>query len=206
MTESPPRSIRALMLVALQTKDTNTLPMLTLTAQRLLQASPVLMPGETEPRALHKDTLVGPDVQFTNIGVPSLEKFARVMYKLAVAADTSVESPPTNLSHTLFGRSFVTEARCRDLHAHAVAEARRLDRGPMVIMPPLLVRSEVDAVYRTGHCDLFLVCHHTGPVIPLVHQRQVVACGEHLWNLYLAHSMEYLNATNAARLLGAITC
>lgn len=201
MTDTPHLSLRTLMLSVLQTDDMNTLQLeeLTLAAKRLLH--PVPVPTVVGQRALHDDTLVSPLVQLANVGVASVEEFADTMCQLAIATDAiETHTAPQPFKDTLFSRSFVSETLGQQLHTHVVAKALRLVTGSMLLLPPLLLRADADAVYQ-HHPDLLVVCLRSGPVIPFVRHGKVADCRVTLQNLYGTTSCAYVSAASMTHLL-----
>lgn len=140
----------------------------------------------------HEGIMVSAKNQFINADVGNLRDFAAIIYEKAIITDETKDNP--SFEKSLFTKSFKDLKIAKGFHSFALTVAKQNGIKSAVILPPLILRSEDDVVFR--FTNLMIICHKSGPIIPLVEQTKVKDSQEVISRLYNLHSTIFVNAEN----------
>jgi hypothetical protein len=149
----------------------------------------------------HDKILVGPKIQLLNGKVDDLQSFGQMIYDKAVS--TFSEKQTLTFEQSLFSQSFVDAKVANDYHEYfkRIGKENGITKG--LILPPLILRSEVDAIFQLP--NMMVICHKTGPMVPLLEQNNIQECENMIMKLYNLHSINYMNIENFPVTLNLIT-
>jgi hypothetical protein len=150
----------------------------------------------------HDKVLVGSKCQLSNAGVENLEALSEVMFIKAneVMLMKAQQKQSENIYESLFAKSFLNNELSQKYHllTKNIVESNGMHKL-YLMLPPLILRSDEDTIVKMPH--IFIVCHKSGPMIPVIQQDKIKDLKNLICKLYSMHSDIYVNSHNVERIL-----